>query len=288
MLMGPLTPPLKWHGGKHYLADAVLELMPRHLYYVEPYFGGGQVFFARDPKDERYWWDGLTSDGRKADGVGEVVNDLNKDLMNFYAVLKDPALFPALQRRLELTRCDESEWEASRERLANPDGDPVERAADLFTLCRQSISARMTHFAPSEKGRLRGGREGGVNAWWGAVDGLGTAHERLKGVKTYCRPAVDVIRMMDRESTLFYCDPPYVHGTRTAKKVYDSEMSDGGHKELLDVLLAAKGKVILSGYANEMYDRALAGWSRHEVDVPNNAAGGKAKRRMTEVLWCNF
>src|SRR5262249_47933537 len=100
MARNKLVPPLKWHGGKHYVAPKVLELMPRPLHYVEPFFGGGQVLFRRDPADPRYWWDGPTSDGRKADGVSEVVNDLDGDLMNFYRVLKDPALFDRLHEWL--------------------------------------------------------------------------------------------------------------------------------------------------------------------------------------------
>ena len=48
-----LVAPLKWHGGKAYLADRIIALMPRHLHYVEPYFGGGQVLFRRDPADPR-------------------------------------------------------------------------------------------------------------------------------------------------------------------------------------------------------------------------------------------
>jgi DNA adenine methylase len=46
--------------------------------------------------------------------------------------------------------------------------------------------------------------------------------------------------------------------------------------------------VILSGYPSPLYDEALAGWSRLTLDMPNHAAGGRDKRRMTEVLWCNF
>jgi hypothetical protein len=37
-----------------------------------------------------------------------------------------------------------------------------------------------------------------------------------------------------------------------------------------------------------LYDTTLAGWTRHDFDLPNNAAGGAAKRRMMECVWCNF
>jgi DNA adenine methylase len=283
-----LTPPLKWHGGKHYLADKVLELMPRHLHYVEPYFGGGQVLFARDPQDPRYWWDGKTSDGRQAKGVSEVINDLHGDLMNFYRVLKDSDLFGRLCHRLELTLFSEPEWEAARQLLAGPDGGDVGRAAALFTLCRQSLSGRMDCHAPTVRTRLRGGRNDGVNGWWTAVDGLGAVHRRLQDVRVLCGPDLEVIRAEDTPATLFYLDPPYLHETRTAKDVYGHEMTEADHRELLDVLRQCRGKVILSGYASSLYDTALTGWQRHTLDRPNNSGGGKKKQRRTEVLWCNF
>jgi hypothetical protein len=62
--------------------------------------------------------------------------------MNFYAVLKDPGLFGRLRHRLELTLFSEAEWNAARELLAGRGGGDVERAAALFTLCRQSLSGR--------------------------------------------------------------------------------------------------------------------------------------------------
>jgi DNA adenine methylase len=280
--------PLKWHGGKVYLADRVLQRMPPHLYYVEPYFGSGQVLFARDPRDPRLWWTGLTSDKRVPKGVIEVVNDLHSNLMNFYAVLKDPATYGQLQHRLSLTLESEDEWNATEHLLACADGDPVERAAALFTRCRLSLSARMDCYAPPVRNRVRGGRGDSVNAWWGAIRGLEAVHQRLMDVKVLNRPALDVIRSEDTPATLFYLDPPYYHPTRASKKVYDHEMTERDHRELLDVLLATKGKVILSGYANDLYDGKLSGWIREEFDLPNNAAGGKKKRRMIEVLWCNF
>jgi DNA adenine methylase len=65
-------------------------------------------------------------------------------------------------------------------------------------------------------------------------------------------------------------------------------MTEDQHRQLLTVLLGCKGKVMLSGYPSALYDSKLAGWARNAFDLPNNAAGGGAKRRMTEVLWCNF
>jgi DNA adenine methylase len=283
-----LSPPLKWHGGKRYVARDALELMPPHLCYVESFFGGGQVLFARDPADRRLWWPELTSDKRKPDGVSEVINDRHKDLMNFYAVLKDPGSFEQLQHLLDMTLHSEAEWEAARGLLETEEPDPVRRAAALFTFCRQSHSARMTDYAPVVRTRLRGGREDGVNGWWGAVEGLEAVHRRLQDVRVLCRDAVDVIIQEDTPATLFYCDPPYLHETRAAKKAYAHEMTEPEHRRMLDVLRACKGKVILSGYPSDLYDRTLAGWGRKEIDRPNNAAGGSKKRRMTEVLWFNF
>jgi DNA adenine methylase len=286
--MPTLTPPLKWHGGKHYVARHVLALMPPHLHYVEPFFGGGQVLFARDPADRRLWWPGLDSDGRPVQGVSELVNDLDGDLMNFYAVLKDPEAFARLRHRLGLTLVSEAEWQAAGQLLAGRDGDPVERAAALFVSVRQSRQALRKDFTTPSVGRLRGGRQEAVNSWWGAVEGLEAAHRRLQDVLVLCRPALEVIRTQDAPATLFYLDPPYLHETRTARAAYGPhEMTEADHRALLQLLVAVRGKVILSGYASALYDRGLAGWSRHTLDVPNNAAGGEAKRRMQEVLWCN-
>jgi DNA adenine methylase len=284
-----VRPPLKWHGGKHYVASKVLEAMPRHLHYVEPYFGGGQVLFRRDRADPRLWWDGPTSDGRKAKGVSEVVNDLDGDLMNFYGVLKDAGLLGQLKDWLDKTLFSEDEWRKAGEVLAGPPGDPVVRAGSLFVRVRQSMSGRRDTFCPTTRTRLRGGRNGDVYAWQNAIDGLPAVHERLRDVRVLNRPALDVIRQEDQPATLFYLDPPYVHETRTSTEVYGRfEMTLGDHRELLETVRGCRGKVILSGYDNGLYNTVLSDWTRYTQGLPNNAAGGASKRRMTEVLWCNF
>ena len=65
-------------------------------------------------------------------------------------------------------------------------------------------------------------------------------------------------------------------------------MTADQHAELLDLVNAVKGRVMLSGYDSELYGNRLSSWTRHAFDVPNNAASGESKRRMTEVVWCNF
>ncbi|WP_423200924.1 DNA adenine methylase [Clostridium kluyveri] len=38
---------LKWLGAKWSIADKIIELMPKHKIYLEPFFGSGAVFFQR-------------------------------------------------------------------------------------------------------------------------------------------------------------------------------------------------------------------------------------------------
>ena len=51
---------------------------------------------------------------------------------------------------------------------------------------------------------------GVVSRWLGGVDALDEIASRLLRVQIENRPAIDVIRLYDEKTTLFYCDPPYV------------------------------------------------------------------------------
>jgi DNA adenine methylase len=41
--------PLSYYGGKQHLASKILDLIPEHRIYCEPFLGGGAVFFAKEP-----------------------------------------------------------------------------------------------------------------------------------------------------------------------------------------------------------------------------------------------
>jgi DNA adenine methylase len=274
--------PLKWHGGKHYLARQIVAMMPPHLHYVEPFAGSLAVLLARDPEDRSLW----AGDSAPQAGVSEVANDIDGDLSNFWRVLRGEDTFPRFLRAAQATPFSEPEWDAAPALREHP--DPVARAWAFFARCRQSLAGRMDTFAPLSRTRTRRGMNEQASAWLTAVEGLPAVHARLSRVVVLNRPAVEVIRQQDGPATLFYLDPPYLPASRAAAEVYAHEMTEADHRELLDVLRQCQGKVMLSGYASEPYDTTLAGWTRHTFDLPNNAAGGKKKGRETEVLWCNF
>lgn len=68
-----VMPVVKWVGGKRQLIDEIKSRIPRtYKTYYEPFFGGGAVLFALQPKRA-------------------VINDLNDSLIKTYKVIKDNA-----------------------------------------------------------------------------------------------------------------------------------------------------------------------------------------------------
>ena len=82
--------------------------------------------------------------------------------------------------------------------------------------------------------------------------------------------------------TLVYCDPPYHPSTRSKQKIYQHEMTDADHRELLAMLKALPCFVMLSGYRCDLYDRELTNWNR--VDYRTMTRGGPR----IESCWMNF
>ena len=279
-----LTPPLKWHGGKSYLADWIIDLMPKHLHYVEPFGGGLAVLLAKDPFDERHQW----SEESFEKGISEVVNDLNRELMNFWKVLQSEESFRRFQRIVEATPFAQPQWDDAGMRMLPRHDLDIEAAVAFFVRCRQSRAGGFRGFATLSRNRTRRCMNEQVSAWLGCIDGLAAVHERLKRVVILYDNALKVIKQQDSERTLFYLDPPYVHNTRTTTDAYQYEMDEAAHNELLLAIQQCNGRVMLSGYPNEMYDKILHDWNRHDREIDNKVSGGTSKRIMTESIWCNF
>jgi DNA adenine methylase len=276
--------PLKWWGGKHYLARQIIELMPLHLHYVEPYAGGLAVLLERDPFDPSKFW------GEKSyeQGVSEVVNDIHRELTNFWRVLQREDTFVVFQRAIQATPFSQVEWEEAEGRQQPVRDLDVEAAVAFFIRCRQSRAGGFKDFATLSRNRTRRLMNEQASAWWTCVEGLPAVSARLRRVVILNQPALDVIRQQDGPATLYYLDPPYLHATRASTGAYMHEMTEKDHLELLAVIRQCRGKVMLSGYPNPVYDHELAGWRRVDFVIDNKAAGGKVKRQMTESVWMNF
>ena len=81
-----ISPILKWVGGKRQLLSEIMPLINKNCStYVEPFVGGGAVFFELQPK--------------KA-----IINDFNSELINVYQVVRDNVeeLISALEKHNEL------------------------------------------------------------------------------------------------------------------------------------------------------------------------------------------
>lgn len=261
-----LRSPLKWHGGKSYLARRIIALMPEHRVYVEPFFGGGSVLLNKPKADL------------------EVVGDLNRRVINFWEHISaaDVGFLSVIQG----TRYCPKIFDTAKAAQWLPDNSPMEEAIFFLVVNRFSRGGLGGDFAWSD--RLRGGQPGDVNAWETIKEELPAIAERMAEVRTNCCEARKLMAAYDGPDTLHYLDPPYLHETRTAKKAYgEFEMDLDDHVRLLVAAEACKGTVMLSGYRSKHYDSFLAEWSRIDVDMPNHSGQGSTKQRRTECLWIN-
>lgn len=103
------------------------------------------------------------------------------------------------------------------------------------------------------------------------------------GVEALCKRAEEFLagyRFQGDE--LVYVDPPYHPATRRQERVYRLDYTEEDHERLATLLRELPCMVILSGYANPVYERVLTGWrtrtfqAKTHVDI------------RTETLWFNF
>ena len=66
-----INSPFKWVGGKSRLRKSIIELLPKHTCYAEPFAGAAWVLFGKTPSDV------------------EIINDKDHDLINFFRVVRE-------------------------------------------------------------------------------------------------------------------------------------------------------------------------------------------------------
>lgn len=284
---------IRYHGAKWVLAPWILQHMPPHRIYVEPYGGGGSVLL------------------QKGRAYCEIYNDLDNEIWNLFHVLRDPANAAELERLLRLTPFARKEFVDAYLPVVLPENPtPADLNRAAIERARKTIikafmgygSAAITEEAadkdtPSTGFRSNSHRSGTTPSkdWHTYPEALAFFASRLMGVTLENVPAITLMKPRragskghDSTETLWYCDPPYVHSTRQKankyrlKNQYRHEMTDEDHIELCRTLKTLNGMVLLSGYQNEIYAEELKGWW---LSTKHAYADGAGERE--ECLWIN-
>ena len=216
------TPPITWYGGKQRMAHHIVPLIPRHMVYVEPFAGSCAVLFKKP-------YPAVTSTTH----YQEVINDTDKALINFFAVLRDNG--EALCQQLTLTPY--SEEEHRRAKLI--EGDDLERA-------RRFYARVMSAFGHIPHGGWKRGfkSENYAMTWYNKVNALPQYIDRMRHVAIACEDALKVMDQFDSPQTLFYLDPPYLNTDQGDYKGY----TRADFERLLDKMHHVQGACLLSHY----------------------------------------
>lgn len=261
-------PLIRYHGAKFRIAHWIISQMPNHVCYTEA-FGGAAGVLLQKPRS-----------------YAEVYNDLDGDIVNLFRVMRDSSSREKLIEQLVLTPYAREEFENAWKSTT----DDIERARRLIIRAQMGFGS-----AGATKGitgfRIDTKRQYGTaqSLWATYPEQLAMIGQRLSGVLIENRPAIQILKDHDAETTLHYVDPPYVHDTRYAGaktgRVYRHEMNDDQHAELLETLLGLKGMVMLSGYQSDLYDDVLTGWKKLEIKA--RISSGRGTDTRTECLWMN-
>jgi DNA adenine methylase len=196
-------------GSKRRIINRILPLIPPHKTYVEPFFGGGAIFFAK-PKSEV-----------------EVINDTEPELVHFYRTIKtlSPWEIPdgSITDKSALLKLLTSEPSSDLEKVLKyivqvSNGfcsGRIEKTPGVYhTLCPLK---RLRKFKPYK--------------------------ERLADTMIHNEDYADVIARYDAEDTFFFLDPPYESSSTT---LYKGLTQDFDQSRLANMLYNVKGKFILT------------------------------------------
>jgi DNA adenine methylase len=264
-----------WYGGKYSHLDWLLPLLPEATHYCEPFGGSAAVLLNRKPAPV------------------ETYNDIDSEVANFFRVLRDQQ--QELIKAIGLTPFSREELRIAVEESLEGVSD-LERARRFFVRARQvrtglaqtASAGRWAHC----KLTSRAGMAGAVSRWLGSVEGLSEIVQRLLRVQIENAPAIEVIKRYDSPETLFYCDPPYPHDSRSDVNAYGFELTDSEHRELAEVLHSVQGKIAISSYHCELMDELYGDWNYIESAPKKahstNTRSDNLKQDRVEVLWVNY
>ena len=255
---------IKYPGSKWNIAPQLVELIPEHHSYVEPFFGSGAVLFNKPVSDI------------------ETVNDMDSDVVNLFRCIQKDS--ERLARLVMTTPFSREEYERQFEGCTSTlYASNFQRAAGFLIKCWQGHGFRTNGYKVGWKNDVVGREKAyALWNWYRLPDWIIDITERLRKVQIENRPALEVIERFNYSQVFMYLDPPYMLGTRSGKQ-YMHEMTDAEHEELLQMILQSRAKIMISGYETDMYNDYLSGWEKKQFS--SCAEHGKPR---VETVWMNY
>jgi DNA adenine methylase len=248
--------PLAYIGGKNRLASRLVQLFPEHKTYIEPFCGGAQVFFRKDPAQ------------------AEILNDLNEDIFNLLRVcqLHHEELIRYLRYAVVSRRWFELFEKTLPETLTD-----IQRAARFFFLQKNCYGGlvRRRNFCVSVQDNSNYNPET-------LPELIGRVHERLLHVQLECTPYQDIFRKYDRPFAFFYLDPTYFN-----KPYYKFNFTEQDYIELAAQLKLLKGKFLMSLNDTPEIRQIFSAFSISTIDLVYTARKNAGKK-YTELLISNY
>ena len=249
-----ITRPLvRYHAGKWRLAPWILEFFPRHQSYVEPFGGGANLLL------------------QKARCATEVYNDLDSDMGNVFAMLREHG--DQLAKLIRLTPYSREEHQLS-----------LRKAKDRLERARRTLVRAGMAFGDALD-PLDGPGSAMCHEWAEYPGVIRAVASRLAGVVVEKREPALVMRHHDGPTTLHDVDPPRPQKkTPLARegKAYKYEMTFDSHRELAATLNSLKGYVVLSGHRSALQNDLYSGWT-----CMRSAPLTDAQKAKPEQIWIN-
>lgn len=275
-------PPITYYGGKQKLSKKILELIPDHKLYSEVFFGGGAIFFAKEPTQA-------------------VINDINNNLINFYRQLKtnhkellaeiEATLYAQEEHRLA-NRLFYDKISVEDMHFSPEDKVKVKKAWAVFVLAHQSFLSIFGNTFNVSFGKRSGSRtsinnnpqkfnQKKINMV------VNQYAERLQDTTIFNDDAIKVLKRCDEVHTFHYIDPPYFNSDCGHYKGY----SEHDFENLLIALSGLKGKFMLSSYPSELLTKYSKqnNWKTIEIEMQRSAGShtGESKRKV-EMITLNY
>ena len=243
------------------MTDIIISHFPdNYEVYVEGFGGGASVLFQKEKTDL------------------EVYNDLGENVYSLFKVLSDKDMFQRLKEKLDLTYYSEELRNEYKQDLKT--NLSIEDRAYKFIFVNRSSFNGVGGFSTTMLARRNMSKS--TSDYLSMIDKLPEIHNRLSSVIIEHKDIFDLLDKYDNEKTFMYLDPPYVKSTRLSNQTYEVEMTNEEHVKLCERLLTFKGKVLLSGYDNEIYKMLDSKFTKFEFKSPN------AKSEAIECLWQNY